>query len=169
MKSLLLSSRTLLQCLFLSALPVMADDSIPDGPSGNPPDDVPGGEVSAADLASREEPVNQDVLDASIAEVQDRVQMSAPMAIETEAGIDPVVEAVNLGLIVDATLEQVEAALAAAAATSDPEDDLRALELKHRGSYRFFCDVPALDPETPTPPAGAAPGEVPVSGNNPEN
>ncbi len=151
MKPLHRYSLTLIQILLLTALPVCGDDTNPGGASGAPPDDAPGGEVSDADLASREEPVNNEVLDAAIAEVQDRVGMSAPMEIVIEAGTDPVIEAVNDGLIVDASLEQVEAALAAAAATPDPEDDLRALELKHRGSYRFFCDV------APSPPADDTP------------
>jgi hypothetical protein len=35
-------------------------------------------------------------------------------------------------------LEEVENALAKAAATPDTDDDKQALILRHRGSYRFF-------------------------------
>ncbi|MFK7849666.1 MAG: hypothetical protein AB8D78_01710 [Akkermansiaceae bacterium] len=41
------------------------------------------------------------------------------------------------GFIIPATLEEVEAALKAAALTPETEDDKAALILKHRGSYRF--------------------------------
>lgn len=68
-----------------------------------------------------------------------RLQISAPMEIELENGIDPVAEAYRSGYIVDATLEEVEAALKAAAATPELEDDKAALRLRHRGSYRFFA------------------------------
>lgn len=70
--------------------------------------------------------------------IQERLQISAPMEIELENGVDPVLEARENGFIIEATLEEVEAALAAAAKTTDPQDDLTAQELKHRGSYRFF-------------------------------
>ena len=140
----------------LITLSFTAFAQIPEGSPESPPEEAPGGAVSTDELESREEPVNEEALEAAIAEVGDRVQMSAPMAIEIDAGVDPVLEAVSLGLIVEATLEQVEAALAAAAATPDPEDDLRALELKHRGSYRFFCDAPPAESDPSTAPA---PGE----------
>jgi hypothetical protein len=70
--------------------------------------------------------------------IAQRLQMSAPMEIELVNGKDPILEAYEDGFIIEATLEQVEAALAAAATTPDPEDDLAAQELRHRGSYRFF-------------------------------
>ena len=70
--------------------------------------------------------------------IVDRLQISAPMELELENGIDPVAEAVENGFIVEATLEEVEAALAAAAATPELDDDQAALTLKHRGSYRYF-------------------------------
>lgn len=76
-------------------------------------------------------------LDLDIADVQRRVKISAPMEL-VEDGPDAIAEAVANGFIVEATLEEVEAALTAAAATLDEEDDKRALELRHRGSYRFF-------------------------------
>jgi hypothetical protein len=71
--------------------------------------------------------------------ISERLQISAPMEVELVNGVDPVMEAYENGFIIEATLEQVEAALAAAAKTPDLEDDLKALELKHRGSYRFFA------------------------------
>lgn len=70
--------------------------------------------------------------------ISERLHITAPMEIEFVNGIDPVMEAYENGFIIEATLEQVEAALDAAANTPDEEDDLEALELKHRGSYRFF-------------------------------
>lgn len=142
----------ILSGLTLVTLSFTAFAQNPEGPTESPPEEAPGGAVSNDELESREEPVNEEALEAAIDEVGDRVQMSAPMAIEIEAGVDPVLEAVSLGLIVEATLEQVETALAAAAATPDPEDDLRAIELKHRGSYRFFCDAPPVESDPPPAP-----------------
>ena len=71
--------------------------------------------------------------------IVDRLQISAPMELELENGVDPVLEAYRSGYIVDATLEEVEAAMKAAAATPELEDDKAALRLRHRGSYRFFA------------------------------
>jgi hypothetical protein len=71
-----------------------------------------------------------------------RLGMSAPLdAAETTdpaTGVDSIQELQDSGFIIPATLEQVEAALKAAAHTPDSEDDKAALILKHRGSYRFF-------------------------------
>ena len=70
--------------------------------------------------------------------IADRLGMSAPMEIELIDGVDPVMEAMQKGLIIEATLEEVEAALAKAAATPDTADDIEAHRLKHGGSYRYF-------------------------------
>jgi hypothetical protein len=73
-----------------------------------------------------------------------RLGISAPLdAAETTdpaTGIDAIQELYDSGFIVPATLEEVEAALEAAAQTPEPEDDQAALILKHRGSYRFFLN-----------------------------
>lgn len=73
-----------------------------------------------------------------------RLGISAPLdADETTdptTGTDSIQELYDSGFIIPATLEQVEAALQAAAQTPDPEDDKAALVLKHRGSYRFFLN-----------------------------
>lgn len=76
--------------------------------------------------------------------IAERLGMSAPMEVELINGVDPVMEALENGFIIEATLEEVEAALAKAAATPEIEDDIEALRLKHRGSYRYFVpDAPA--------------------------
>lgn len=79
--------------------------------------------------------------------IADRLGMSAPMEIELVNGIDPVTEALNDGFIVEATLEEVEAALAKAAATPETTDDVEAYRLAHRGSYRYF--EPEAEATTP--------------------
>lgn len=72
------------------------------------------------------------------AEIGSRLKMSAPLELHLINGKDPLGEAIDKGLILDVTLEEAEAAIQAAAATPDPEDDTRASELAHRGSFRFF-------------------------------
>lgn len=79
-----------------------------------------------------------DRMEAEQRRIAERLGMSAPMEIELVNGIDPVVEALENGFIIEATLEEVEAALAKAAATPQKEDDIEAYRLVHRGSYRFF-------------------------------
>lgn len=148
MKPISSLSRAVAQSLFcLLASPLRADDTTPPTPP-----DATTSDVTPTDEPTREVPVDQTTLGDAIAEVQDQVEMSAPMELEVEAGIDPVVEAYDLGVIVDVTLEQVEAALAAAALTPEIEDDQAALELKHRGSYRFFCGEITMESEPPTEP-----------------
>lgn len=71
--------------------------------------------------------------------ISSRLGMSAPMEIDVEGGPDPVMALYDAGVIVEVTLEEVEQALAAAVSTPGVEDDKMALDLKHRGSYRFFA------------------------------
>ena len=78
-------------------------------------------------------------MDKEQAFISERVHMAAPMELVLENGVDPIDEAVRSGII-DATLEEVEAELSAAASTPDLQDDRDAIELKHRGSYRFFFE-----------------------------
>lgn len=77
-------------------------------------------------------------------EILSRVGMSAPLdATETtdpSSGADSIQELYDSGFIIPATLEDVEAALHAAAQTPETEDDTAALILMHRGSYRFFLN-----------------------------
>lgn len=79
--------------------------------------------------------------------IWERLHITAPMEAEDRNGVDPVEQSTREGLILPATIEQVEAALAAAAATPDEDDDQRALDLKQRGSYRFYFVASA--PESP--------------------
>jgi len=77
-------------------------------------------------------------------EILVRVGMAAPLdAAETtdpSTGVDSVQEIYDSGFIIAVTLEEVEAALHAAAQTPETEDDTNALILMHRGSYRFFIN-----------------------------
>lgn len=77
-------------------------------------------------------------------EILSRLGMSAPLdATETTdpiTGVDSIQQLYDSGFIIPATLEEVEAALHAAAQTPEPEDDTAALILMHRGSYRFFLN-----------------------------
>lgn len=113
----ILSTALALTAVAWSAIAISADDSATV-------------DKSTAELVAR--------MDHQIKEVEQRVHMSAPMELRLENGRDPIAEAVASGFIIETTLEEVEAALAAAAATPEPEDDQRAMALKHRGSYRFF-------------------------------
>lgn len=93
-------------------------------------------------------------MEAAQATIIQRLCISAPMELELENGVDPVAEARGNGLILDVSLEQVEAALAAAAKTPELEDDQRAMNLKHWGSYRFYGgDVADESPPSDVPPA----------------
>lgn len=97
-------------------------------------------------------------MDAAKEEIEERLDITAPLELDLQNGVDPVIVAAEEGMIVEATIEQVEAALAAAAATPEPEDDIEAIILKCRGSYRFFLD-PSTVP-TPEPPEGEPDADV---------
>ena len=86
------------------------------------------------------------LMDRKQAEISKRVGMSSCLEISDAGGEDFVATALEKGLIVEATLEEVEAALKAAAATPQREDDLAAMNLAHWGSYRFFVDEKAGAP-----------------------
>lgn len=89
-------------------------------------------------------------------EITSRVGMSAPMEAPEEGELDVVAMAYEQGWIIEATLEEVEGALKAAAATPSTEDDVEAMTLAHRGSYRYF-----LNGDKPEPPvAEANPGNA---------
>jgi hypothetical protein len=76
-------------------------------------------------------------LESAKAEILARAGTTSCLEV-TEPGDTGIDDAYNEGIIVDATLEEVEAALAAAAATPGFEDDIAAKRLAHRGSYRYF-------------------------------
>ena len=74
------------------------------------------------------------------AEIITRVGMSAPMELPEAGEEDFIEKAREEGWMIEVTLEEVEAALKAAAATPSHEDDIAAMRLAHRGSYRFYLD-----------------------------
>jgi hypothetical protein len=77
-------------------------------------------------------------------QIRDRLGVAAHIdvadAVDPMTGYDPVIELYEDGFIIPATIEEVEAALKAAAQTPEIEDDQAARRLKNRGSYRFFLD-----------------------------
>ena len=77
------------------------------------------------------------ILEAARMEILTRAGVTSCREV-TEPGDTGIDEAYDAGIIVDATLEEVESALAAAATTPSKEDDIAALRLAHFGSYRFF-------------------------------
>ena len=125
--------RSLAPCLIVAALPLLAVEAN-EGPANTPAHMAT--EDSAKVQAAEAEAQAQ--MDEAKIEVFERVGISAPMDLEMIHGVDSVEEARKLGLIVDVTLEEVEAALADAATTPEVEDDIEALRLKHFGSYPFL-------------------------------
>jgi hypothetical protein len=71
-------------------------------------------------------------------DIAERVGMSAPLELPEGGERDVVAEAMADGHIIEATLEEVEAALNAAKLTPETEDDVAAMNLAHWG--RFFLD-----------------------------
>jgi hypothetical protein len=97
--------------------------------------------------AAREREMNERMnlrMKAQARLITGRLGISAPLdATETTdpaTGIDVIEELHASGFIIPVTLEEVEAALQAAALTPETADDRAALILKHRGSYRFFLN-----------------------------
>lgn len=74
------------------------------------------------------------------AEISERVGMTSCLEISDLANEEFVAKAVENGLIIETTLDEVEAALKSAAKTPDNQDDIAAMRLAHWGSYRFFID-----------------------------
>lgn len=80
-------------------------------------------------------------LDQAVAEVTTRLHMPAMLEIsEDPAQEAEIAELHQSGWIVDATVDEVESALQAAAATPELEDNIAALILAHRASCRFFVE-----------------------------
>jgi len=140
----LTSSRILVTCACavaaFSAFEMASSQTSRTSPSDDPVEDT---RVEALREASKTERAIQR-MNKRAAEVSRRVGMASSFdANETtdpSTGVDIIKELSDSGVIVPATLEEVEAALAAAALTPETDDDKAALILKHRGSYRFFLN-----------------------------
>jgi hypothetical protein len=76
-------------------------------------------------------------LDLAASNIRSRVGMSSCLEVSDE-GDDSIEEAYRSGWMIEATLEEVEAALSAAAETPEVDDDIAAARLAHRGTYRYF-------------------------------
>lgn len=76
------------------------------------------------------------------AEIGARLGVSAPLEMP-EPGDEDIVAAMEPGWIIEVTLEEAEAALNAAKQTPEIADDLEAMRLIHRGSFRYYMDAPA--------------------------
>ena len=89
-------------------------------------------------------------MDAKKADILKRAGMAAPLELPEAGEEDFVAQAQAEGRIIEVTLDQVEAALKAAAATTSTIDDAAAMKLAHWGSYRFFLDEksPAKNPKS---------------------
>jgi hypothetical protein len=106
---------------------------------------------SQADVATSSVSEEEQRLVAAEELIRDRINI-APMFVQQEGSeTDQVVDLQAMGMIIEVTLEEVEAALAAAAATEEPEDDIEAARLQQWGSYRYYLD--------PIPSAEADPSE----------
>ena len=78
-------------------------------------------------------------MDARINLLASRLGMAAPMEENSLLDSEDLRRKYAEGMIVDATIEQVESAISAAAKTPGTGDDIDALILKHRGTYRYFA------------------------------
>ncbi|MES2995810.1 MAG: hypothetical protein V4733_03275 [Verrucomicrobiota bacterium] len=81
----------------------------------------------------------------AIRAAEDDIRRRIGMPVQLVAGVDPGMDAEieemrRTGWLVDVTVEEIEAVLQAAAATSEIEDDQAATELAHRASCRFFLN-----------------------------
>ena len=104
--------------------------------------------ISTEEPSTAEKTKSHDRMVSKQADIIKRLGMSAPMEIPAAGETDFVTTAVEEGWIIEATLEEAEAALKAAAATPSNEDDIAAMRLVHRGSYRYFLDA-KISTETP--------------------
>lgn len=85
-------------------------------------------------------------MEARQQEIFERIGLPAPMELPEPGEPDFAAEAIESGWIMEVTLEEVEAALEAAKATPSREDDVVAMRMAHRGSYRFFLDDASVSP-----------------------
>ncbi len=112
--------------------------------------------VAALVFASPDSPVATEE-DAALARMESkkesiiqRLGMSAPMELPEAGEEDFITKAQEEGWMIEVTLEEVEAALKAAATTASIEDDIVAKRLAHRGSYRFYLDEQSSIKKTAT-------------------
>lgn len=92
-----------------------------------------GGDASATET--------QEKLEHASSEVRTRLHRPAMLEVSEDPGDEAeIMELYNSGWIIQATVDEVEAALQAAAATPDTEDDRAALVLAHRASCRYFLE-----------------------------
>jgi len=83
----------------------------------------------------------QERLETASSEVRTRLHRPAMLEVSEDAGDEAeIMELYNSGWIIKASVAEVEAALQAAAATPDVEDDRAALILAHRASCRYFLE-----------------------------
>ena len=103
-------------------------------------------EAVASDKDPSEEKVESPAEQARIARmdrekkrISERLGVSSPMEREFVNGKDILADVIASGYLIETTLDEVEAALKQASQTADLEDDKAALELMHRGTFRFFA------------------------------
>lgn len=106
---------------------------------------------TAEELTTAEKTKSHDLMVSKQTDIIKRLGMSAPMELPDDGVTDFVKTAMDEGWIIEATLEEVEAALKAAAATPSREDDIAAMRLAHRGSYRYFLEDKAPAEAAATP------------------
>ncbi len=140
MKSTIKLAAILLPSLALLGVTAFALDSGADSQAAA----SPGSPVATEDAAAVAR------MEEQKAEIITRVGMSAPMELPEDDEEDFVTEAQKIGWIVEVSLDEVEAALKAAAATPSHDDDIAAKRLAHRGSYRFYLDEQDSAEETAT-------------------
>jgi hypothetical protein len=78
-------------------------------------------------------------MEAEQKRLAERLRVSSPMEREIVNGKDLLADAVSSGYLIEVTAEQVEKALQDASLTATLEDDKAALDLLHRGTFRFFA------------------------------
>jgi len=123
-----ITTSTALACFPLSAILIWTAAAQTDPDQSNPTPEEAAQSEAVARMEQRE------------AEILERVGLPSHLALPAPGEEDIAAVALERGLIVEATLEEVEAALNAAKATPELDDDFEAMKLAHRGSYRFFLD-----------------------------
>ncbi|GAA5121172.1 hypothetical protein JIN84_00345 [Luteolibacter yonseiensis] len=80
-------------------------------------------------------------LEQAASEIRTRLHRPAMLEVsDNPADEAEIAELYHSGWIIDATVDEVEAALQAAEATPEPEDNVAALILAHRASCRYFLE-----------------------------
>lgn len=100
---------------------------------------VTGDEVSDSAKQVEDAQALQTRVARQASDVRNRLHMAAVVSVGDDPGEEAeIAELYRSGWIIDATVDEVEAALQAAAATPSTADDVEAKELAHRASCRFF-------------------------------